>query len=719
MSGLSMLAAWAVISFQTAGLPVAPAEHVSAQGRSKAALQRAYGRLCSPPLGDLDFVLSDLDFKLTRRFTEYSGDVSGRMLGALIAAGPPLGQDAAMVGQLGQAAGRLQKADGHFGVEQDLIAGIKPERDMPILWGNGRLLLALVHRYQQTRQDELLKIARGIGDYVVNTRPYFGKPENLKLGGAYAAGYTTCYPSLIEGMALLSEATQNKQYLEEAKHIARIALMDTSFEKHHSHGRLAAYLGMLQIDRLAGLKEFLPAVQTGVDKVIGELMLPTGGVTEIFDRTDSRDEGCSEADWVMVNVLLWQATGQTRYLDVADFTLRNHVLASQFPNGGFGHHGLRVLASGAKRYPAGGFANVGAEAYWCCSMHGTQLLGDLTRWAVVGDTKAAWVTWLADAQAKLPLDGRLTTIDVVQTAANVWKVGLEVNGVAEVPLRLRVPGWTDSLLVDGRRVEAREGWAQLSCKVDHRSSLEVRFPLEIRLQGAYAARAIADEPQRIAGGADLFCLADVGLAVGFLVAEAVPTVLLAGGIAQGGESPVVVEGGADGGERILTGLVPMSARPAGGCRWLFNIRRVEVLPVARAYRSNRVPIELMFACDGACEVSVNGISSDARKGWGENGRVEVYVDRGPCRVTVKASSQAARPGLIGCIRAGEHLHITDVKNWSSVPSARLLDLGGFGEGPWKHLPAEFAGTGARWIWPDARGAAADKSWVLSFEFQVE
>ena len=36
--------------------------------------------------------------------------------------------------------------------------------------------------------------------------------------------------------------------------------------------------------------------------------------------------------------------------------LRNHLLATQFPNGGFGHHTLRALKLGGKTWPGGGIS---------------------------------------------------------------------------------------------------------------------------------------------------------------------------------------------------------------------------------------------------------------------------------------------------------------------------------------------------------------------------
>jgi DUF1680 family protein len=43
-----------------------------------------------------------------------------------------------------------------------------------------------------------------------------------------------------------------------------------------------------------------------------------GGVGEKFQVRSANDEGCSEADWLRLNLRLWKLTGETRFLDMAE-----------------------------------------------------------------------------------------------------------------------------------------------------------------------------------------------------------------------------------------------------------------------------------------------------------------------------------------------------------------------------------------------------------------
>ncbi len=93
--------------------------------------------------------------------------------------------------------------------------------------------------------------------------------------------------------------------------------------------------------------------------------------------------------------------------------------------------------------------------------------------------------------------------------------------------------------------------------------------------------------------------------------------------------------------------------------------------------------------------------------------------------------------LIGAIKAGRQKYFTDASHWSAVrcpdpippewltdiskgsdQSAKLTDLGGFGDGPAKHMPAEYAGTPARWIWPEV-SSVEHGAWLIRCQVNVE
>jgi len=119
------------------------------------ASRRAALRHLSAPFDDPKFVLSDVTFQYKRRFTRYSGDVSGRYLSAVsFLFAPQPFRSVPHLEEILKGILKAQKPDGHFGVGQNLAAGVKRERDMPLVWGNGRLLVGLVELYTATGRKE-------------------------------------------------------------------------------------------------------------------------------------------------------------------------------------------------------------------------------------------------------------------------------------------------------------------------------------------------------------------------------------------------------------------------------------------------------------------------------------------------------------------------------------------------------------------------------------
>jgi len=720
--------------------PLRLPDQIEAKGESYARLKLAYDRLCSPPLDDPEFVLSDVNFRFVRRFTEYSGDVSGRMLGALNAAAAVLSIKPPMLDDLIAGFAKYQKPDGHFGADQDLAKTVNQNRDMPICWGNGRLLLALAERYRTAPSPELMTLARKLGDYVISTRKYYGKEENFKsVGGIAASGYTTCYPSMIDGLAALAQVSGDSRYMDEAKFIAKLSLIDKEFAHHHSHGRLTAYRGMLDIDRFTGSREFVDTVGAGCRRVIDEFILPTGGITEYFSRDCTTDEGCSESDWLRVSFFMWEATGDPMYLDVAEHVLRNHLYGAQFRQGGFGHWGWSPAKLGSTAYDYAVLGHKGSDAYWCCSMHGTQVLADAVRWGIVARGGKILITWLSEARATLkPTDSSpAMTITTERPSLNAWTVTVEAPAEVQATLALRVPGWTERIEVDGRPCETRSGWAEVNRKWSGMSQLRVTLPDAIRLAGPYRPQVEEGKPVRVFSGADLYILPEVQIPQGYVKSDAIPRLVLSADRPTEGRIPVLIEG-ADS-KLQKAALVPMSRRPLGGARLLFAVRRIdgeafrELASKAAEPPAAGTPVVFKFACDGECKLFLNGKDVGHYAGWHDAAETDAYTHTASNVLTIRAHSNAAKPGLIGIILAGGKMLVTRPDDWSvaAVPdnmpagatgepegSSKPIDIGPLGTPPWGHMSGGLVKTGARWIWAEKPAPAKGQIWQFRCAFEM-
>ena len=351
-------------------------------------------RMAAAPLDKTEFILDDVALKQHRKFAEYSGDISGRWIGAAAFLAPQFPAAFAAFPMVMAGFPLYQKADGHFGADQQLPK-IERKSDMPILWGNGRLLIGLVEVYDCTGDTNALALAKRLGDYFITTDPVYDKAENIhNVGGGYADGFVTCYFSCIEGLVGLGRVAKDQRYLEEAKSIAGLAASVTNFDGLHSHGRLCAVRGFADLYALTGEQRWRDFAERDWHIFANRYLLPTGGVKEMLEDKYERDEGCAEADWLRLNFSLWRLTGDGRYLDAAERSLKNHFIYQQFPNGGAGH---RLLHQVNNQTVA--FKGLSEEAWWCCGEHWARAMVDVARSAVVGSPRGLFINLAIDCDA--------------------------------------------------------------------------------------------------------------------------------------------------------------------------------------------------------------------------------------------------------------------------------------------------------------------------------
>jgi hypothetical protein len=96
-----------------------------------------------------EFVLADVRPNAERRFTGFSGDVSGGYIGALATVARLQRMDLAHLDGLVGELTALQKPDGYFGSSFNFDQ--PNDADMALLWGNGRLLFGLLEYDQWHR----------------------------------------------------------------------------------------------------------------------------------------------------------------------------------------------------------------------------------------------------------------------------------------------------------------------------------------------------------------------------------------------------------------------------------------------------------------------------------------------------------------------------------------------------------------------------------------
>jgi DUF1680 family protein len=423
-----------------------------------------------PPVFDENFILADADAKPGRRFTEFSGDVSGRYIGALSLASRQTGERYPILDRIVTGAIRIQQLDGHFGAP--LSTGPVRDSDMATLWGNGRMLIGLLEYYDLTHRADALAAARRLGDFLVKAGPRFNSEEvrTAYNGEKFAVGYI-CWTNSLEGLVELYRVTKAEPYLALAR---EIAARTDRHPSQHSHGFLTTVRGVVALYKVTGEKRYLEQAEAEWQGVLDSgNVLVQGAVPEMFAPQIKRDEGCSEADWLRLSLELWDLTRQPKYMQQAQITLFNEISMNQFHTGDFGHHT---------------FSNEGliapfAHAWWCCTFHGLRALAAVFQ-SVFHDQSGALLY-------DLPVDGRGTAAGLTVRAdsslernATVQLSVLKADGRTH-ELRVRVPEWASgvklSLAGQALKAELQDGYLSASRVWKFGDVLTATYALQTRL----------------------------------------------------------------------------------------------------------------------------------------------------------------------------------------------------------------------------------------------
>lgn len=395
-----------------------------------------------PPEYTEQFVLADAKPVAERRFTEYSGDVSGRYIGALATAALVYQTKFPKLDELVEKTIALQKPEGYFG------SGFNYEKptdhDLALLWGNGRLLVGLIEYYNLKPSASVLTACKRLGDFMVRIGPLMLSKEIRDAFGAqhFASSYI-CWMQQTEGLANLYMVTKDERYRKLAAEIAAVIERRPS---DHVHGYLSSMRGVMDLYKATSDAGHLRQCEAAWQDVAQSPdSLITGGVPEGWSPNGHRTEGCAEADWLRFGLSLWKATGNPKYLQMAERTVFNELAFNQYATGDFGH---RVYTETG--LPADG----AVRAWWCCSLHGLRAFPDIH--ASVFRIKDGAVHY------DLPVDGRVETSSLSAVAESslaqdgTIRIRFTAAKKAAAALRMRKPEWTDAVKVrlNGKLVES-------------------------------------------------------------------------------------------------------------------------------------------------------------------------------------------------------------------------------------------------------------------------
>ena len=349
----------------------------------------------------------------------------------------------------------LQTKDGNFGKPDSLKSD-----DVRIPSGNAFALRGLVDAYADTHDPRFLASARRLARYFEAIAPKWEKSQEGKLHEFYG--------HCLDGLVALYEQGGDRWALDLAKRLAKNVGRTT-----HTHHSLSLCRGLIDLARVTGDKEYLKKVEDYL-AWCRENQTVSGGLPEEMPKSE-QDEGCGLADWVVVNLMMFQVTGNDRYLDDAEHTLVNHFFLNQFHTGGFGHRSFSQQIVGGKQWQGWG-GKFGSENPGCCSLWGQWALGQVARFIVTQSADTVSVNLYPSAEITLPDRGVRLQISSDFPRMTTARIRVECEKPQEFTLALRVPSWANLVAVkclgahtgisaDGRRALLPRKWKGASTVV--------------------------------------------------------------------------------------------------------------------------------------------------------------------------------------------------------------------------------------------------------------
>lgn len=238
--------------------------------------------------------------------------------------------------------------------------------------------------------------------------------------------------SYVEGIAEMYELTGDKRYIPLSEKLAEVSL--SPFMGAHSHGLMTILRAMLKMGKLTGDDRFLQKVIPYRNEILKN-QYADGSIAECFPMS-RRTEGCSTADWIMLNLRYYDLTKDEEALQIAEHSMLNGLFFNQFITGGFGH----------RNYRKNGYGTGIEEAWWCCTQTGGMAMCEYARHAVQleKDENGARirVNYPVPGNYTLNLDGKTISVRIISEYPAKYNANVTVIGAGDMPVIIRKPYYT-------------------------------------------------------------------------------------------------------------------------------------------------------------------------------------------------------------------------------------------------------------------------------------
>lgn len=385
-------------------------------------------RCNSYPMDSLDFILIDLEHpqNLTREADFCTGDLTGRYLDFLSASIHLDSSDSERLDTLFNRILKCQTSDGAFGINHTYKT--EPTKFELVFKSVYKLFIGLLRYYIQTGNTKALVAAIKNVDLMFSNLDYI--KETLEEYKRIQKFDIILW--FVEPFAILYGITGDERYVDMCK-IVRDVMRVVKIDSQHSHGFLTTLRGFQLAAIYTGDESFNELPEKFRKEISERAVWADGNITEGFP-ISSRNEGCSIADWIMLNLYAGFITGADEAYDKAENALHNAMFLNQLVNGGFGH---RELITNEKAYRQGVLSQ---EAWWCCLHNCGLAMVEYADHSVTLKDGDIRVNLLNSGQYTINHEGRSISIDIATSYPEKVNTIILVSGALEsMNTRIRIP----------------------------------------------------------------------------------------------------------------------------------------------------------------------------------------------------------------------------------------------------------------------------------------
>ena len=349
------------------------------------------------------------------------------------------------------------------------------------LYNMGHLYEAAIAYYLATGKDKLLKVAEKNAQHV-NKVFFEGDPKyNNGKPIRQAPGHQEMELALVK----LYQVTGKELYLDMAEKFLEIrgktyvpdgeGVMSPTYAQQHApvedqseavgHAVRATYLYSAMAD-IAGLKQknsYTQALHRIWANITDTRMHITGGLGAVhgiegfgpkflLPNADAFNETCAAVGNVLFNFRMFLAHKDAKYLDVAEVSLLNNVLAAVNLEGNRFFYVNPLEADG--KYPFN--HGTAGRAPWfgtaCCPSNMARLLPQVQGMTYAHDEENLYLAMYAETSTKLKIAGTELAISQATDYPNEGRIEVSLNPqkAASFKLHLRIPTWAGDQFVPGK-----------------------------------------------------------------------------------------------------------------------------------------------------------------------------------------------------------------------------------------------------------------------------